>query len=165
MATKEFSTLLDSMDLGDIERLRLATEAIQLLEREKSDLERRISEVDDRIAGLRSGSLDPSKVIVSDGGPSRRRRRGGGRAGSRRGGRRPSGAGTLRATMAEVLAEKGGPMSVAEIEAAVLDKGFKSTSDNFAQVVRTTLSRAEEIKRVGRGRYTLKKTRTAKKSG
>ena len=50
---------------------------------------------------------------------------------------------TLSEFIEEVLRDRGGPLPVAEIARAVLDKGYETSSENFANTVRTTLKRGE----------------------
>ncbi len=47
-------------------------------------------------------------------------------------------------------------LSVSEATDAVLQSGYRTTSQSFRQIVNITLSRSEGFERVGGGRYRVK---------
>jgi len=44
-------------------------------------------------------------------------------------------------------------MSVSEAAKKVIERGYRTTSPNFRQIVMQTLAKSEQLERVGRGLY------------
>lgn len=152
----DYRELLDRLDLGEIDRLRQAKQAVTYLEGQKQLLQTKLAELDDQIAKVKTGALDPAKVLPrktaaggapalqSDvvGQPPRLPRR--------------ARTGTLREKIIEVLRAKNAPLPIADIAQAVTAAGYETSSQNFAQQVAMTLSKMQELERVERGIYRLK---------
>jgi hypothetical protein len=101
----------------------------QLVE-ELTAVERRIAELGGEVARPKGRR-----------GPGRRRRGGGGAS--------------LPQVIEQVLGGK--TMSVAQVAEAARAAGYRSSSENFRQIVNQTLAKnADRFKRVGRGQYTVK---------
>ena len=80
------------------------------------------------------------------------------KAGRRRAARktmRPARAGRLSSALMDALGAKG-KLTVAEATAAVLAMGYKSKSKAFPKIVRMTLLKGKQFKRVARGVYALR---------
>ena len=145
-APADFQQLLEKLDLQDIERLRHAKRALALLEQRRQAHLQEIALIEDRIAQVRAGTLDPKRVLASA--PADREKKPEKAPGYRQGG--------LTATLVEVLQERGAPMTVADLVEAVRAMGIKSDSKSFVQQVRSTLSTCVLLENVGRGTYRLK---------
>ncbi len=61
--TSDYRELLDRLDLGEIDRLRLAKQAVTYLEDQKHSLQAKLVELDDQIAKVKDGTLDPQLVL------------------------------------------------------------------------------------------------------
>jgi hypothetical protein len=82
-----------------------------------------------------------------------------GRRKGRRGGagkRGPRGDGGLQAMIRKVLGEASEPMKLAAIAEKVLAAGYETSSTRFAVIVGQRLSEMKDVKKAGRGLYTMK---------
>ena len=152
MSDMDFRVMLEKMDLGEIERLKLAKEAVTWLEGRRQALQAEIGAVNEQIAGVKEGRLDPGTVL-----PKSAPRQSGtatGVAMALR--RRAARTGTLRDKVVEVLRTKGSEMGIEDIAKAVQDAGYETMGKNFRQQVTVVLGNSEEIERVRRGEYRLK---------
>ncbi|MBM3860614.1 MAG: hypothetical protein FJ395_13315 [Verrucomicrobia bacterium] len=147
MNETSFKAMLEKMDLHEIERLKLAKQAVTWLEGRRRALEEQLAAVDEQIVGVKEGRLDPSSVLPKSGtapvekGEPRRRR---------------ATEGALTKRIAEVLIGKESGMEIDEITKAVLDAGYQTKSKNFRQQVMVALGSTAEVERVGRGLYRMK---------
>jgi hypothetical protein len=57
----------------------------------------------------------------------------------------------------KVLAASSDPMKLSALAQAVLDAGYKTASSRFGVIVGQRLSEMKDVKRAGRGVYTLRK--------
>jgi len=71
------------------------------------------------------------------------------------------GATTLDGVIEQVLSAADKALSVAEIAEGAIAEGYKSASKNFRSMVAQYLSRSDKVRRVRRGRYTLKRAAKA----
>jgi hypothetical protein len=62
---------------------------------------------------------------------------------------------TLREAILKVLKDAKGPLGIADIAAAAKASGYATTSANFSVVVGNMVPKLKEVKRAGRGVYTL----------
>jgi hypothetical protein len=69
---------------------------------------------------------------------------------AKRRGRAPAEAGSLREYILKVLREAGKPMRPKDIQQAVLDAGYKTTSQRFSVIVNQTLTKLVELGQVKR---------------
>ncbi len=99
--------------------------------------------------------LEAVEKELSEIGGSRARLHAGGR-------RRPRNEKNLTDAMADTL--KGKVLSVTELAEAVQADGYRTTSPNFRTIVNQALLKDDRFKRVSRGRYTVKGSRTRKKT-
>ena len=65
---------------------------------------------------------------------------------------------TLGQVIAKILAGSGEPLGITEITRRVLAAGYKTRSGNFTNVVSQYIYTSKSIRRVRRGKYSLKKT-------
>lgn len=173
MARRKLSILTD-LSTGDLKRLLVARERIDVLEAEKKKLVKELSRVEKELDTLMTGK--------APGGATRGRKKVRGRkstasaaTGGKRGPRKKTttkkagakkvvrrkpaaGKGTSRVKLEDVvlavLKKKGKPLAFKDLyEAIVGGKLFASKSKNFDNVLRRTLSTSKLVKRVGRGIY------------
>jgi len=147
MSESGFREMLEKMDLHEIERLKTAKEALTWLEGRRQALQEQMGKVEEQIAGVKEGRLDPNSVLPRGGtktpakGTTRKRRKQ---------------EGSLASRVTEVLQGKENGLGIEEIAKAVLEAGYETKGKNFRQQVAIALANAEEIERVGRGVYRLK---------
>lgn len=146
MTDANFRTILERMDLHEIERLKLAKQAITWLEGRRRALQEQIAAVDEQITAIKEGRLDPKSVLPKPAAPTEKPEP---RA-------RKPGEGTLASRILAVLREKKTEMSLEEIAKAVLESGYQTQSKNFRQLVLITITNIPEVERVGRGLYRAK---------
>jgi len=139
--------LLEKMDLHQIEQLKLAKQAITLLEGRRKSLLAQMAEIDDQIAAIKSGKLDPKQVLPSAPQPKE--------PGSQPRARRSVGGG-LNEHIVEVLTAAKEPLSVMEIADAVKQRGYESKSKDFVKVVRVAVYGMDNVESAERGRYRLR---------
>ncbi len=142
----EFKQMLEKLDLEQIEKLRQAKEAIAQMERRRQLLAEQIAAIDEQIAGVANGTLEPAKALgksakVPNPALARRRHRGG-----------PS----LPDKIVEVLKGQPAGRKVADIAQAVLAAGYQTSAKNFAVIVAMKASRMPQLERVSYGVYRLK---------
>lgn len=147
MSETSFRAMLENMDLHEIERLKLAKQALTWLEGRRRALEDEIAAVDGQIAGVKEGRLDPGSVLPkTETEPVKK------------GEKRPRRTveGTVASRIVEVLRAKGSAMSIEEITKAVLEAGCTTTSKSFRRVVTAVVGTVPEVERAGRALYRLK---------
>jgi hypothetical protein len=143
----DIHNLLDKLDLHQIEQLKLAKQAVTYLEGRKTTLLAEVAEVEDQIAAVKSGNLEPRKVLPSGGDgrqkgtpqPDQRKRAGG-----------------LADHVRQALAGATAPMSVQEVAEAVQAQGYQSKSKDFIKGLRVTMYQMKDVDVVERGQYRLK---------
>jgi len=147
MSETDFGVMLEKLDLHEIERLKLAKEALTWLDGRRRALQEQISAVDEQIAEIKAGRLDPSSVLprnetatTTEKQPRKRRQQ----------------EGSLTSRVVEVLRGKEDGMGIKEIVKAILETGYETSSKNFRQQVAVVLGKMDEVERVGYGVYRLK---------
>ena len=153
MAKPELSRILEALAaLNDEELGRLveARKAIAALEQERDDAQRRVEEINDRIASLAAGTV---------GAPRKPGRRPGRPVGSGRG---PRGTGAAPKTgerlpelAVRILSEAGEPMRVKDLANAALKAGYVTRSGDFSRVVRILVYKDPRIIKADRGLFTV----------
>ncbi|MCX7887613.1 MAG: hypothetical protein N3B01_10235 [Verrucomicrobiae bacterium] len=147
MTDTSFRTILEKMDLHEIERLKLAKQAITWLEGRRRALQEQIAAVDEQIAGIKEGRIDPRTVLPKPAVPEKPVPH-----------QRRTSEGSLANRILAVLRAKNAEMTLEEIAKAVLDGGYQTRSKNFRQLVLITISGMDTVERVGRGLYRAKPT-------
>jgi len=139
---------VESLSLHEVQRLlQKKQQMVAKLEQRKQALMRQLQTVESRIAEIAGRSVGAAGRRLA---PARRGRP-----------RKASGAVTLRVLLNQILAQAGKPMKVGELTDEALRCGYKTTSKQFRLLVRQTLNRMDQVKRVGRGQYALATSRTA----
>jgi hypothetical protein len=154
-----------SLSLDDLRRLCEEKEAKlgRLMERREA-LAAELQQLDAELGGSGSGRGRAAGRRRRGG---RGRRRGPGRppkaTKGRRGGRRkrgargPRGEGGLQNMIRKALASSSEPMKLADLAQAVLDAGYQTSSSRFGVIVGQRLSEMKDVKKAGRGLYTVRK--------
>jgi hypothetical protein len=144
----EFGRLLDRLDLHQIEKLKLSKQAVTFLEGKRRQLVEQIGAVDQQMAQLKAGTLDPRQVLPA---PTPAKPApaptGGGR---RREGSLP----TL--ILNALKAKPNESLSAQQIADAVLAAGYQTGSKDFIQSVRVAIGKLDGLESVERGIYRLK---------
>ncbi len=143
--------------LADLKRLfdEKASE-VERLQAQRSELQASLDAVDAAIAasmGDRAAVRAPGKR-----GPGRPPKAAAAVAtrGGRKGKRGPRGEGGLQNMIRTVLGAAKEPMKLADIAEKVLASGYQTASTRFAVIVGQRLSEMGDVKKAGRGLYTLK---------
>jgi hypothetical protein len=150
----DFTQMLEKMDLGEIEKLKQAKQAITLLEGKRKAFQERIVFLDEQIAQIKAGTLAPEKVLSVFAAATERKESVAAAPKTITPKRTPR-EGTLSAKIAEVLRAHGGAMHIPEIEAAVRATGYETDSKNLIQQIRIALQHIAQVERVSRGIYRL----------
>lgn len=157
------SQVLAAYDVEELGRLLAARKAIEGLERERDQMERRVAEINDKIAALAAGSPSAGK---------RRGRRPGrpGRPvtwtrGPRSTGAMPKTGERLPDLAVRILSAAGEPMRVKDLANAALEAGYVTRSADFSRVVRILVYKEPRIKKAGRGLFTVAGASAAAKAG
>jgi hypothetical protein len=155
------------LSLEDLRRLCEEKEAQigRLLERREA-LAAELESLDAELGGSGRGrSRGPGRPRGSRGARGRRRgpgrppkaaKAGRGRRG-KRGARGPRGEGGLQNMIRKALASSSEPMKLADLAQAVLDAGYQTSSSRFGVIVGQRLSEMKDVKKAGRGLYTIRK--------
>ena len=162
------SSLLNTLTVTDLRRLLAARERIDTLEKEKAQLIKALSVIENELARLMAkataepGKKSPARKKVRRKTTGRKktvRAKSGPKAAPKKA---PAGRAAalakgkikLEDVVAGVISKKKGPVAFKDLYAAIVKgKLFKSKSSNFDNVLRRTLSTSKKIKRVGRGMY------------
>lgn len=133
------------------ELIQELTRRAEKLQSEREKLLERIATIDEELAAL---------SVAPRGGGSRTKRKTKGKGGGRSAGRTPTGRSKRSRPvndrpLAEYIVDAlgAGPMKVAEISAAVLEAGYRTTSQRFANTVSVTLGKDDRFARAGEGRW------------
>lgn len=145
--TTEFKQMLERLDLHEIDKLKKAKQAITYLEGKRKSLQAELATVDEHLAGLKDGSIDPQTILPKITGgtpalPSTPRHRQTGES--------------LSSKIIAVLQGKTDGLKVTEIAAAVLAAGYQTNSQNFRVIVGITAGKMPEVERIAHGVYRLK---------
>ena len=65
---------------------------------------------------------------------------------------------SLRQTILGAFAKAPGSLTIPEVITAVRNTGYTSSSSNFRKLISVTLAQMDELRRVARGKYALKKS-------
>ena len=166
------SSLLNDLSTTDLKRLLAARERIDVLEGEKSRLEKELARIDSELAKLMSGVAGkgagprkkPGRKKVAKKKAARKKvvkKKVGKKAAGKKTVRKsvPSKASDrpkmkLEDVIVAVIRKNGAPIAFQELKARIVKgKLFKTKSGNFDNVLRRTLSTSKMVKRVGRGIY------------
>jgi len=147
--TTEFKHMLEKMDLHQIEKLKQAKQAITYLEGRRRQLVEQLAVLDEQLAALKEGRLEPSAVLPKPAAPAPAP------AVAAAPRRRKSGQ-SLPSKIVEVLQGKPDGLSVTEIAQAVLATGHETTAKNFRVLVGINVGKMPELERIGHGIYRLK---------
>ncbi len=123
-----------------LEQLRsLQAQIEQTLEQLGSIQEKATEEIRQELKAVQAGDgMRRAPKAVAPAAPAKRR------------GRAPAEAGSLREYILKVLREAGKPMRPKDIQQAVLDAGYKTTSQRFSVIVNQTLTKLVELGQVKR---------------
>jgi len=155
-----------AVTLADLQRmLDQKTAEIDSLRERREELANELAAVDAALSlesGAKRGPGRPRKNFGSA--PAATRRKGRKQAAKRgkgrkaRGGKRgPRGEGGLQSMIRKVLGASGSePMKLADVAAKVLEAGYQTGSSRFGVIVGQRLSEMKDVKKAGRGMYTLK---------
>lgn len=145
----EFGRLLDRLDLHEIEKLKLSKQAVTFLEGRRRQLVEQIGAVDQQIAQLKAGTLDPRQVLPAPTPPKPAAVPSGAGTGRRR-------EGSLPTLILNVLKSKPTEsLNAQQIADAVLAAGYQTGSKDFVQSVRVALGKLDGLESVERGVYRL----------
>lgn len=154
MAQSDLLQLVRSTSLSDLQSMIAAREKIEGLLEKKSSLLKDISAIDQEITSIEKSLARSASKALAPGGRKRssatRRKRSRGRRGKRAS--QPS----MQSLIAEILREKGRPLSVNEIADTLLnERSYKTTSKNFKHQLRVMLSLNKKglFKKLGSGMY------------
>lgn len=118
---------------------------VAALRRERKGLVNRVKQIDRQIVQLAGSRRSAPKRRAAKAAPKRATRRA-------RGG--PS----LKESILRAFAKAGAPMTIADVMGAVTKAGYTSSSGNFRNLVNVTLAQMDEVRRVARGKYALKRS-------
>lgn len=119
-----------------------------------SDLSAQRASLDTQIAGIENainslgGAMPTARPIGMRRGPGRPK-------GATRGTGRAPREGTLKDTIARVLAQRSSPMTPKDIAYGVIKAGYKTKTKDLTKTVSNTLPTMNNIKKVDRGLYTV----------
>ena len=162
-----------AVTLADLKRmLEQKTAEIDSLRERREELAGELAAVDAALSLESGGKRGPGRPRKNFGvAPAPKRRKGGrgkarkakkaakrGKGRKARGGKRgPRGEGGLQNMIRKVLGAGGGePMKLADVAAKVLEAGYQTGSSRFGVIVGQRLSEMTDVKKAGRGMYTLK---------
>ncbi|MBU8871925.1 MAG: hypothetical protein KOO60_13745 [Gemmatimonadales bacterium] len=179
------SSLLKTLSTADFKRLLAARERIDTLEKEKAQLVKSLSAIDDELAKLMAG--EPGQTRKKRAASKKVRGKSTGRKKTAR--VKASGTKTLKKVVRKkaakkkaapkkssarkaavpakgkikledvvvrIINRKKGPVAFKDLYSAIVKgKLFTSKSNNFDNVLRRTLSTSKKVKRVGRGLYNV----------
>jgi len=145
-----------ALTLADLRRLCEEKEAsLSRLSDRRAELAAQLEEIDAQLSG--SGVGAPRRRGRKPGrrGPGRPPKNGRrkARGGARRG---PRGEGGLQNVIRKTLGGSNEPMKLGDLAQAILDSGYKTGSSRFAVIVGQRLSEMKEVKKAGRGMYSLR---------
>jgi hypothetical protein len=140
--------------------MRNLQSALQALVAQRSQIDRKIGELEGILRGLGSLAVvrrGPGRPPGSGRGPGRPPGSGRGPGRPRGSGRRGGGPreGSLKDVILKVLSNAGEPMKVADISDAVLKSGYSTKNKTLAKSVGIALAGMDGVKKVGRGLYRI----------
>lgn len=145
--------------LADLKRLfDEKAEQVESLQSQRAELQASLDAVDAAIAASMgdasatrpAGKRGPGRPPSAKGPAVKATRMG------RKGKRGPRGEGGLQNMIRNVLGASSEPMKLAAIADKVLEAGYQTASTRFAVIVGQRLSEMDDVKKAGRGLYTLK---------
>ncbi len=157
------------LSLADLKRLCEQKEAeVSSMAERRDELAAELADLDKQLAGAGSGGgrarrgrkrragrrRSPGRPRKARKVKAARRLRRGRKA--RRGARGPRGEGGLQNMIRKVLGGASEPMKLADLAQALLDGGYKTSSPRFGVIVGQRLSEMKDVKRAGRGLYTVR---------
>jgi hypothetical protein len=159
------SSLLNELSTADLKRLLAARERIDVLEGEKSKLEKALAKVDKELGKLMRGTSGTGSGAVKRVRRKKVAKKVAKKAAKKAAKKTPKKAATkktaagkmkLEDVIVSVIKKNRSSIAFQELKARITKgKLFKTKSGNFDNVLRRTLSTSKKVKRVGRGIYDL----------